>query len=83
MRIESISYVKKNAAHLELDDEPIIVTQNGKPVYVIESYEERIRRDEAIALLKLLSLGEKDYRDDRVMSGEELMTSIRRKYLKE
>ncbi|WP_211831021.1 type II toxin-antitoxin system prevent-host-death family antitoxin [Kistimonas asteriae] len=83
MRIESISYVKKNAANLELDDEPIVVTQNGKPVYVIESYEERIRRDEAIALLKLLSLGERDCRDDRVMSGEELMTSIRQKYLKE
>ncbi len=68
MHVETISFLKKNAANLPLK-EPLIITQNGKPAYVIESVEEREKRDEAIALLKLVSFAKSDVKAGRVMSS--------------
>jgi hypothetical protein len=67
MNTETISYLKKNAANLELN-EPLIITQNGMPAYVIETYEARHRRDESIALLKLISFARQDKIKGRVTS---------------
>jgi len=81
MRIETVSYLKKNAADLQLD-EPLVVTQNGKPKYVVETYEDRVARDEALALMKLISFAEKDIEEGRVMTGEELEKRTREEFLK-
>lgn len=75
MRHESISYLKQNAANLDLD-EPMIITQNGKPVYVIESYEQRVKRDEALALLSLTNFAKDDIEAGRVMSSEQLKANL-------
>lgn len=75
MRVETISYVKKYAATLDLA-EPILVTQNGVPAYVIESYDAQQERENAIALLKLLTLSEKDKTDGKVCSRDQLLEGL-------
>lgn len=75
MRVETISFVKKNAASLELS-EPILVTQNGVPAYVIESYAQQQERENAIALLKLLTLSEQDKTNGDVYSKEQLLDGL-------
>lgn len=61
-------FFEKNAANLPLD-EPMIITQNGVPAYVIESVADRNRRDEAIALLKMVSFAKSDQQNGRTMSS--------------
>ncbi|ATF92495.1 type II toxin-antitoxin system Phd/YefM family antitoxin [Cedecea neteri] len=75
MKVETISFIKKNAASLNLS-EPILVTQNGVPAYVIESYDQVQERENAIALLKLLTLSEKDKTEGRLLSREQLLDGI-------
>ena len=84
MRVETISFLKKNAANLTLE-EPMTITQNGKPTYIIESYEDRMRRDEAIALLKLASFSVEDSNNGRVISSSDLKKNLanRRSNLKD
>ncbi|EOZ6411230.1 type II toxin-antitoxin system Phd/YefM family antitoxin [Cronobacter turicensis] len=76
MKVVTISYVKKNAATLDLS-EPILVTQNGVPAYVIESCDQQQERENAIALLKLLTLSEKDKADGRMFSKDQLLSGLK------
>ncbi|WP_413692135.1 type II toxin-antitoxin system prevent-host-death family antitoxin [Pseudoalteromonas sp. KJ10-2] len=61
-------FFEKNAANLPLE-EPLTITKNGKPVYVIESVQDRDKREEAIALLNLVSFAKSDMQAGRVMSS--------------
>lgn len=45
--IMTISDLKKNINQLDVS-EPIIITQNGKPSYVIESYDDYMARKEKV-----------------------------------
>lgn len=44
--------------------------------YVIESYEQQQERENVIALLKLLTLSEKDKAEGRVFSKEQLLDGL-------
>lgn len=69
--IKTISYLKSNISNLNLQY-PLIVTQNGLPVYVINSYENFNKTQETIALLKLLILSEKDKSIGKTYKKDEL-----------
>ncbi|MDT0176287.1 type II toxin-antitoxin system Phd/YefM family antitoxin [Enterobacter sp. BRE11] len=75
MKIQTISDIKRNAASLDIS-EPILVTQNGNPAYVIESWADRQQRDDTLALLRLLALSEEDKQKERGMTRDELLSNL-------
>ena len=75
MKIQTISDIKRNAASLDVS-EPILVTQNGNPDYVIESWADRQQRDDTLALLRLLALSEEDKQKERGMTRDELLSNL-------
>ena len=70
---------KGDAMDLPVEDNPLTITQNGAPAYVIESAKEYEKRQETIALLKLLALSAQDKQQGRVSSDDEFMTHIQRR----
>jgi hypothetical protein len=78
MRIETISFLKQNAANLDLD-EPMVITQSGKPVYRIESEHQAQKKDEAIALLKLMNMAERDIRSGNSMTPENAKETLKQR----
>ncbi|WP_199438759.1 type II toxin-antitoxin system Phd/YefM family antitoxin [Vibrio owensii] len=76
MRTETVSFLKKHAADLPLDN-PMIITQNGKPIYVVEDYNQRQSRDQAIALLKLVSFGQNDIKNGNVSTSEQFRDKLK------
>ncbi len=72
---ETISFLKKNAADLPVD-EPLVITQNGMPKYVVESYADKRLRDEAIAMMKLVTFAKQDVTNNRVSSLDNLKARL-------
>ena len=63
MRTETLSYVKEHANHLELDS-PLLITQKGKARFVLQNVEDYEHQQESLALLKLLTLSNKQAIDN-------------------
>ena len=76
MNTQTLSHLKQYAAKLDVQEEPMRITQHGVPVYRIYSEKEACIRDEAIALLKLANLAERDIRQDRLMSPDEALKGL-------
>jgi PHD/YefM family antitoxin component YafN of YafNO toxin-antitoxin module len=70
MQTETITYLKENANNLNLDEE-LLVTKNGKPSFVVQSYQDYQYLQDSIALLKLLTLSEKSASDDGFLSVDQ------------
>lgn len=70
MQTETITYLKENANNLLLDEE-LLVTKNGKPCFVVQSYENYQHLQDTIALLKLLTLSDKSAIDTAYLSVDQ------------
>ena len=82
-RVKPISYLKANAAEilttLAEEREPYVITQNGEAKAVLQdiaSYEET---QEALALLKLLALGNAEIASGQVSPAAEAFGRVRAK----
>ena len=82
-RIKPISYVKANAAELirELAEkrEPLVITQNGEATAVMQDVASYEQTQEALALLKILALGNRQVAQGRVMTAVQAFRRVREK----
>ncbi|MEE8540481.1 MAG: type II toxin-antitoxin system Phd/YefM family antitoxin [Desulfobacterales bacterium] len=80
-QIRPISYLKAHAAeivrNLAKQQEPLIITQNGKAKVVIQDIESYEQTQQTIALLKILSLGIHQIEEGKVLPAEDVTKRLR------
>jgi prevent-host-death family protein len=84
--VRPISFVKANAADM-LDQvnkthRPIIITQNGEAKAVLMDTESYDSMQNAIGILKLISMGEKDVKNGKITEQNSFFSAIESKLLK-
>ena len=82
-RIKPISYLKAHAAELvrilENQQEPVIITQNGEAKAVMQDIKSYEQVQETIALLKILSLGNRQIDAGQVKPAADVIARLREK----
>ena len=78
--IKPVSYLKSHAADIlkQINEtrRPIVITQNGEPKAVLQDPDSYDKMRNAIGLLKLISQGEEDIKQDRTKSQEKVFKTI-------
>ena len=78
--IKPISYLKSNAAKIvnELREEgsPYIITQNGEAAMVVQSVEEYERKENTIAMLQMIAIGEQEITSGEVEDAQQVFSDI-------
>ncbi len=78
--IKPVTYLKSRAADLlkqiNQTHRPVVITQNGEPKAVLQDPESYENMRNAIGILKLISQGEKDIKDGKSKSQEEVFADI-------
>ena len=78
--IKPISYVKANTARIlkqiEEKNNPLVITQNGEAKAVLMDVRQYQRIMDTINLLKILSIGENDIKNQRIYTHKELENRI-------
>jgi prevent-host-death family protein len=78
--IKPVSYVKANTSKMleQVNTSgPVVITQNGEASAVLMGVKDYERLTEGIALLKILSLGEKSIQEGKGIPAEEAFARIR------
>ncbi len=78
--IKPVTYLKSRAADLlkqiNQTHRPVVITQNGEPKAVLQDPESYENMRNAIGILKLISQGEKDIKEGKSKSQEEVFADI-------
>lgn len=78
--IKPVSYLKSRAAdilnQINITRRPVIITQNGEPRAVLQDPESYENMRNTIGILKLLSQGEDDLKNERINSQEDVFANI-------
>ena len=82
-QVKPVSYLKANAAkvlaHLSAHREPLLITQNGEAKAALQDVASYGQAQEALALLKVLALGNQDLAAGPVMPVAQVLTRLRAK----
>ena len=78
--IKPISYFKAHAAEIirELNEQhgTMIITQHGEAKAVIQDIREYERIQEAMALLKMVAQGQKDYEEGKTIPADQMLNEL-------
>lgn len=74
-RMTTVSAFKKELGSMDVS-EPVLVTQNGEPLYVVQDPVQFEMQQEQIAFLRLLSFAEKDVKDGLTVSSASLRAGL-------
>ncbi|SDU40618.1 type II toxin-antitoxin system Phd/YefM family antitoxin [Desulfobacula phenolica] len=78
--IKPVTYLKSKAADLlnQINEthRPVIITQNGEPRAVLQDPESYENMRNAIGILKALSQGESDIKNEKIKSQKEVFSEI-------
>ena len=78
--IKPVTYLKSRAAELlnQINEthRPVIITQNGEPRAVLQDPKSYENMRNAIGLLKLISAGEIDVREGRVVGHDDVFDAL-------
>lgn len=75
-RITTVPAFKKELASMDVS-KPVVVTQNGKPLYVVQDPVQFEMQQEQMALIRLLSFAEKDVQAGRTVSPSDLRAGLK------
>jgi prevent-host-death family protein len=79
-QIKPISYLKANASeiikNLHQTTEPVVITQNGEAKAVLQDIKQYEQMQETLALLKLLSLSEREVEHKKCRPAQEVFTDL-------
>jgi prevent-host-death family protein len=82
-QIQPLSHLKANAAEilqkLARDQQPLVITQNGKAAAVLQDLASYEQTQETMALLKILALGNTQVESGRVKPLVKAIAQVRRR----
>lgn len=80
-QIKPISYLKAHAAeivrNIGIQQEPLIITQNGEAKAVVQDIESYEQTQETMALLKILALGTRQIEEGKVQPAADVIKRLR------